>query len=171
MQHEMYYEYFCKIFPHWELPPLHFLPWRWLLNDKTFFGIYVTKQTSKFKELWSPTWQQIWPWDRSRTPHGTNRKGLSQWLCMPNINALSLILQKIWARLKFLWQTEGQMSFNVPHFCKRRETTNLSIPWWFLWCPSARWFLDRKWTSLYMWTEPQMPLTFPASSAAWTRSG
>ena len=25
---------------------------------------------------------------------------------MPNINALSLILQKIWARLKFLWQTD-----------------------------------------------------------------
>ena len=26
---------------------------------------------------------------------------------MPNINALSLILQKIWARLQFLWQTDG----------------------------------------------------------------
>ena len=35
-------------------------------------------------------------------------------------NALSLILQKIWVQLKFLWQTDGrtdgQMSFNVPHF-------------------------------------------------------
>ena len=62
----------------------------------------------------------------SRSPHGTNRKGLSQWSCMPSINALSLILQKIWARLKFLWRTEGRtdrrMSFNVPRFRERRGT-------------------------------------------------
>ena len=32
---------------------------------------------------------------RSRSSHGTNRKGFSQGSCMPNINALSLILQKI----------------------------------------------------------------------------
>ena len=31
----------------------------------------------------------------SRSPHGTNGKDLSQGLCMPNINALSLILQEI----------------------------------------------------------------------------
>ena len=43
---------------------------------------------------------------RSRSSHGTNRKGFSQGSCMPNINALSLILQKIWAMLKFLWQTD-----------------------------------------------------------------
>ena len=59
----------------------------------------------------------------SRSPYGTNRKGMSQWSCMPSINALSLILQKIWARLKFLWQTDGrtdrQMSFNVPRFRER----------------------------------------------------
>ena len=61
--------------------------------------------------------------------HGTNRKGLSQGSCMPNINALSLILQKIWARLKFLWQTDGwtdgQMSFNVPRFRERQGTIML----------------------------------------------
>ena len=45
----------------------------------------------------------------SRSSHGINRKGLSQGSCMPNINALSLILQKIWARLKFLWQTDGRI--------------------------------------------------------------
>ena len=45
---------------------------------------------------------------RSRSQYGTNRKGLSQWSFIPNINAVSLKLQKIWARLKFLWQTEGQ---------------------------------------------------------------
>ena len=45
---------------------------------------------------------------RSRSRHGANWKGLSQGPCMPNTNALSLILQKIWARLKFLWQTDGR---------------------------------------------------------------
>ena len=67
---------------------------------------------------------------RSRSLHGINRKGLSQGSCMPNINALSLILQKIWARLKFLWQrdwqtdgqTDGRMSFNIPRFRERRGT-------------------------------------------------
>ena len=59
---------------------------------------------------------------RSKSPHGSNRKGMSQWLCMPHINTLSLILQKIWARLKFLWQTDRRMRFNVPRFCKRQET-------------------------------------------------
>ena len=44
---------------------------------------------------------------RSRSRHGVTWKGLSQGSCMPNINALPLILQKIWARLKFLWQTDG----------------------------------------------------------------
>ena len=32
---------------------------------------------------------------RSRSPYGTNGKDFSQGSCMPNINALSLILQKI----------------------------------------------------------------------------
>ena len=36
-----------------------------------------------------------------RSLHGTNRKGLSQGSCIPNINALSFILQKILARLKY----------------------------------------------------------------------
>ena len=76
---------------------------------------------------------------RSRSPHGTNRKGLSQGSCMPNINVLSLIPQKIWARLKFLWQTDGRTDrqtdewdlmspafekggVNVPRFRERRGT-------------------------------------------------
>ena len=71
---------------------------------------------------------------RSRSRHGITWKGLSQGLCMPNINALSLILQKIWARLKFLWQTdgrtegqrdgqtEGRMRFNVPTLSRKRGT-------------------------------------------------
>ena len=59
--------------------------------------------------------------ERSKSTHGTNQKGLSQGSCMPNINGLSLILQKIWVRLKFLWQTDGQMSVvavTLPIYCK-----------------------------------------------------
>ena len=44
---------------------------------------------------------------RSRLRHGTSWKGLPQGSCKININALSLILQKIWARLMFLWRTDG----------------------------------------------------------------
>ena len=71
---------------------------------------------------------------RSRSPHGTNGKDLSQGSCMPNINALSLILQKIWPRLKFLWQTDGQtdrgtdgrMIFNVPTLSRKAWDKNWS---------------------------------------------
>ena len=76
--------------------------------------------------------QQLWPWSRlrSRSQHGANWKGWSQGSCMPNISVLSLILQKIWARLKFLWQTDGltdrRMSFNVPHFHEKQGTITSS---------------------------------------------
>ena len=70
--------------------------------------VYIKVITSKFGKLWSPGRQQIWPWKGQRSQHGANWKGLSQGSCIPNINALSLILQKIWARLKFLWQREGR---------------------------------------------------------------
>ena len=43
---------------------------------------------------------------RSSSPDVTNRKSLSQGSFIPNINALSLIRQKIWDSLKFLWQTD-----------------------------------------------------------------
>ena len=64
---------------------------------------------------------------RSRSPYGTNRNDLSQGSCMPNINALSFILQKIWARFKILWQTDGQMSFNFPRFRERRRTIKTTM--------------------------------------------
>ena len=73
---------------------------------------------------------------RRRPRHGANWKGLSQWPCKSNINALSLILQKIWARLKFLWQTEGwrdgqtdEWVLMSPAFAKARGTiTDPNIP-------------------------------------------
>ena len=53
-----------------------------------------------------------WPWSRSRSKqrsrHGANWKDFFQGSFMTNINVISLILQKIWALLKFLWQTEGR---------------------------------------------------------------
>ena len=97
------------------------------LHNYRTYNFLITSLTSKFGELWSPAQQQLWPWGRSRSLHSANWKGLSQGWCLPNINALSLILQKIWARLKFLrqtdWRTNRQMSFNVPHFRERRGTT------------------------------------------------
>ena len=68
------------------------------------------EKASKFGELWSPPSNNIdlEEGQRSRSLLGANWKGLSQGSCMPNVNALSLILQKIWARLKFLWWTDRQ---------------------------------------------------------------
>ena len=71
------------------------------LHNYRTCNFLITSLTSKFGESWSPARQQLWPWGRSRSLHSANWKGLSQGRCMPNINALSLILQKIWARLKF----------------------------------------------------------------------
>ena len=42
----------------------------------------------------------------SRSRHGTTGKVLSQGTHMPSIKALSVIVQKLWPRLKFLWQTD-----------------------------------------------------------------
>ena len=45
---------------------------------------------------------------RSRSQHGTIGKVLSQRTHMPSIKALPVIVQKLWPRLKFLWQTDRQ---------------------------------------------------------------
>ena len=44
----------------------------------------------------------------SRSRHSTTGKVLSQGTLMPSIKALSVIVQKLWPRLKFLWQTDRQ---------------------------------------------------------------
>ena len=90
------------------------------------------KRTSKFRELWSPARQQIWPWSRSKVPARSRRgnigKALSQRTHMPSIKALPVIVQKLRPRLKFLWQTDtdGQtdrrMWFNVPALSLKRGT-------------------------------------------------
>ena len=44
----------------------------------------------------------------SRSRQGTIGKVLSQRIHMPSIKALPVKLQKLWPRLKFSWQTDGQ---------------------------------------------------------------
>ena len=61
---------------------------------------------------------------KSRSRHGVNWKGLSQGSCMPYFNALSLILQKIWARLKFLWQMDKWVLMS-PAFVKGGGTITI----------------------------------------------
>ena len=46
----------------------------------------------------------------SRSWHGITRKVLSQGTHMPSIKALSVIVQKLWPRLKFLWQTDDRQT-------------------------------------------------------------
>ena len=61
-----------------------------------------------------------------RSRHGTIGKVLSQRTHMPSIKALPVIAQKLWPRLKFLWQTDwqtdGRMRFNVPALSRKRGT-------------------------------------------------
>ena len=66
----------------------------------------IKHKQEKFGELWSPPGNnfdlEVGQRSRSRSQHGVNGKGLLQGSCMPNINALSLILQQISASIKFL---------------------------------------------------------------------
>ena len=63
-----------------------------------------------------------------RSRHGTIGKVLSQRTHMPNIKVLPIIVQKLWPRLKFLWQTDRRtnsnrrMRFNVPMLSRKRGT-------------------------------------------------
>ena len=72
--------------------------------------LLMKEETGKFRELWSPTRQQIklevGQRSPSRSRHGTTGKVLSQGTHMPSIKALSIIVQKLWPKLKFLWQTD-----------------------------------------------------------------
>ena len=100
--------------------------------------------TSKFEELSPPPGNKfdLEVGQRSRSPHGTNGKDLSQGSCMPNINALSSILQKLWARLKFLWQTDGQTDGQTDRGTDGRMTfktlfTQIRLP-----CPFSKEVVD-----------------------------
>ena len=77
-------------------------------------------KTSKFRELWSPTQQIIWPWSRAKVMVMTwcQLKGLVT-RTMHAKHQCSIIHTSedpLWARLKFLRQTDRRMSNNVPCF-------------------------------------------------------
>ena len=109
-----------------------------------------------------------WPWSRSRSKqrsrHGANWKDFFQGSFMPNINVISLILQKIWAMLKFLWQTEGRTNKPIdgrtngflcpsPYFAKVRGQNsvlnNCSVDWEFCMPSSNR--LVSSWIHSKIW--------------------
>ena len=54
--------------------------------------------TQQIKRLWN-----------TNAPSGVIWKGFISWICVPNMNFLSLTIQKLWPRLKF-WIYIGQMS-------------------------------------------------------------
>ena len=78
--------------------------------------IWPLTSISKFKELWSTPANKfnLQVGKRQRLPHGTSRKDLTQGSCMPKINALSSILQKIWSRS--FWQTDRQPNWRTNEF-------------------------------------------------------
>ena len=69
----------------------------------------------------------------SRSRHGTIGKDLSQRTHMPSIEALHVIVRKLWPTLKFLWQTDGwtdgRMRFNVPTLSRKRRTKIEDLLW------------------------------------------
>ena len=73
------------------------------------------------------------PW---RSRYGTTRKVLSQGTHMQSINlkALSVIVQKLWPRLKFLWQTDRQRDRLTDEWdlmsSRFRESGGQKFKWW-----------------------------------------
>ena len=88
----------------------YYLHCQWHITETNRY----TKQlyTSKFRELWSPLGNkfdlEVGQRSPSRSQHGTIGKVLSQRTHMPSIKALPVMVQKLWPRLKFLWQTDRQ---------------------------------------------------------------
>ena len=99
-------------------------------------NIRIISVASKFRELWSPARQQIWPWIRSKVTVKVTTwyhwKGLVTKTRMPSIKALSVKVQKLWPRLKFFVtdrQTDRRMRFNVPTLSRKWETTSTLTVW------------------------------------------
>ena len=66
---------------------------------------------------------------RSRSQHDAIRKVLSHGSgrSMQGMNALSLILQKMWPRLKFKRQTKRQIKVFVPPLCKSARYKKVTV--------------------------------------------
>ena len=94
-------------------------------------------ETSKFRKLWSPARQQIWPWSRSKVTVKVTTWYLRKGLVTRNTHAKyqSSICNstKVMAKVKVFVTdgrtdrrtdrgTEGRMRFNVPTLSRKRET-------------------------------------------------
>ena len=98
-------------------------------QNKQIHRIVVPRSATKFD-------LEVGQKSRSRSHHGTIGKVLSQRTHMPSVKALPVIVQKLWPRLKFLWQTDrrtdrgtdGRMRFNVPTLSRKRGTITTLLP-------------------------------------------
>ena len=87
--------------------------------------------TSKFRELWSPARQQVWPWSRSKVTVKVmtwyHRKGLVTKNTHAKYQSSTCNSAKVMAKVKVFvtdrqtdgrtdWRTDGRMRFNVPRF-------------------------------------------------------
>ena len=105
--------------------------WRLLL---TTFGPKrkgIAALTSKFRELWSPARQQIWPWSRSKVKVTTwyHRKGLVTKNTHAKYQSTTCNSAKVMAKVKVFVtdgrtdrRTDRQTRFNVPAFSRKRGT-------------------------------------------------
>ena len=91
---------------------------------------------SKFRELWSPARQQIWPWRRSKVTVKVttwyHQKGLVTRNTHAKYQSSICNSAKVMAKVKVFVtdgqtdrQTEGRMRFNVPTLSRKRGTTKL----------------------------------------------
>ena len=93
----------------------------------------ISTKTSKFRELWSPARQQIWPWRRSKVTVKVttwyHRKGLVTRNTHAEYQSSICNSAKVMAKVKVFVtdgqtdrQTEGRMRFNVPTLSRKRGT-------------------------------------------------
>ena len=91
--------------------------------------------TSKFRELWSPARQQIWPWRRSKVTVKVttwyHRKGLVKRNTHAKYQSSICNSAKVMAKVKVFVtdgqtdrQRDGRMRFNVPTLSRKRGTTS-----------------------------------------------
>ena len=99
--------------------------------------VQFERKTSKFRELWSPARQQIWPWRRSKVTVKVttwyHRKGLVTRNTHAKYQSSICNSAKVMAKVKVFVtdgqtdrQRDGRMRFNVPTLSRKRGTTSVS---------------------------------------------
>ena len=87
--------------------------------------------TSKFKELWSPARQQLWPWRRSKVMACHHLKGLVTRIMHAKCQCSIINTSEDVSQVKVFVTdrrtdrgTDGWMRFNVPTLSRKRGTIN-----------------------------------------------